>query len=192
MRAVIQRANGAQVSVDGEVLGGFDGPGIVLLVGVTHDDDTTRAAAVADKVYGLRIFEHRHARDLTCLPPSAPREISARDLGLPVLVISQFTLYASTKKGRRPTWDAAAPGPVAEPLVEAVAQALRELGAEVSHRQVRCGHAGDIHQRRARDRHPRRLAEVTVTNPRQQESGWRARCLHRCLPPTRDRETASA
>jgi D-tyrosyl-tRNA(Tyr) deacylase len=120
------------VSVDGEVLGGFDGPGIVLLVGVTHDDDTTRAAAVADKVYGLRIFEHRHARDLTCLPPSAPREISARDLGLPVLVISQFTLYASTKKGRRPTWDAAAPGPVAEPLVEAVAQALRELGAEVS------------------------------------------------------------
>ena len=132
MRAVIQRANGAQVSVDGEVLGGFDGPGIVLLVGVTHDDDTTRAAAVADKVYGLRIFEHRHARDLTCLPPSAPREISARDLGLPVLVISQFTLYASTKKGRRPTWDAAAPGPVAEPLVEAVAQALRELGAEVS------------------------------------------------------------
>ena len=132
MRAVIQRANGAQVSVDGEVLGGFDGPGIVLLVGVTHDDDTTRAAALADKVYGLRIFEHRHARDLTCLPPSAPREISARDLGLPVLVISQFTLYASTKKGRRPTWDAAAPGPVAEPLVEAVAQALRELGAEVS------------------------------------------------------------
>jgi D-tyrosyl-tRNA(Tyr) deacylase len=120
------------VSVDGEVLGGFDGPGIVLLVGVTHDDDTTRSAAVADKVYGLRIFEHRHARDLTCLPPSAPREISARDLGLPVLVISQFTLYASTKKGRRPTWDAAAPGPVAEPLVEAVAQALRELGAEVS------------------------------------------------------------
>jgi len=132
VRAVIQRANGAQVSVDGEILGGFDGPGIVLLVGVTHDDDTTRAAAVADKVYGLRIFEHRHARDLTCLPPSAPREISARDLGLPVLVISQFTLYASTKKGRRPTWDAAAPGPVAEPLVEAVAQALRELGAEVS------------------------------------------------------------
>ena len=132
MRAVIQRANGAQVSVDGEILGGFDGPGIVLLVGVTHDDDTTRAATVADKVYGLRIFEHRHARDLTCLPPSAPREISARDLGLPVLVISQFTLYASTKKGRRPTWDAAAPGPVAEPLVEAVAQALRELGAEVS------------------------------------------------------------
>jgi len=131
MRAVIQRANGAQVSVEGKVVGSFEGPGIVLLVGVTHDDDESRAQALADKVYGLRIFEHRHATDLACLPPSAPREVSARDLGLPVLVISQFTLYASTKKGRRPTWDAAAPGPVAEPLVESVAQALRDLGAPV-------------------------------------------------------------
>jgi len=131
MRAVIQRANGAQVSVEGTVVGSFEGPGIVLLVGVTHDDDESRAQALADRVYGLRIFEHRHATDLACLPPSAPREVSARDLGLPVLVISQFTLYASTKKGRRPTWDAAAPGPVAEPLVESVAQALRDLGAPV-------------------------------------------------------------
>ena len=119
------------MSVDGQVVGSFEGPGIVLLVGVTHDDDEARAHALADKVYGLRIFEHRHAVDLACLPPSAPREVSARDLGLPVLVISQFTLYASTKKGRRPTWDAAAPGPVAEPLVEAVAKALRDLGAPV-------------------------------------------------------------
>ena len=119
------------MSVDGQVVGSFEGPGIVLLVGVTHDDDESRAQALADKVYGLRIFEHRHATDLACLPPSAPREVSARDLGLPVLVISQFTLYASTKKGRRPTWDAAAPGPVAEPLVESVAQALRDLGAPV-------------------------------------------------------------
>lgn len=131
MRAVIQRANGAQVSVHGEVVGAFEGPGIVLLVGVTHDDDEATAAALADKVYGLRIFEHHHARDLACLPPSAPREVSARDLGLPVLVISQFTLYAATKKGRRPTWEAAAPGPVAEPLVEALAQSLRDLGAPV-------------------------------------------------------------
>jgi len=131
MRAVLQRANGALVSVDGQVVGSFEGPGILLLVGVTHDDDESRAQALADKVYGLRIFEHRHATDLACLPPSAPREVSARDLGLPVLVISQFTLYASTKKGRRPTWDAAAPGPVAEPLVESVAQALRDLGAPV-------------------------------------------------------------
>lgn len=131
MRAVIQRADGASVSVHGEVVGSFEGPGIVLLVGVTHDDDATTAAALADKVYGLRIFEHRHATDVACLPPSAPREVSARDLGLPVLVISQFTLYASTKKGRRPTWDAAAPGPVAEPVVDAVASALRDLGAPV-------------------------------------------------------------
>ena len=119
------------MSVDGQVVGSFEGPGILLLVGVTHDDDESRAQALADKVYGLRIFEHRHATDLACLPPSAPREVSARDLGLPVLVISQFTLYASTKKGRRPTWDAAAPGPVAEPLIESVAQALRDLGAPV-------------------------------------------------------------
>jgi D-tyrosyl-tRNA(Tyr) deacylase len=131
MRAVIQRATGAQVSVEGQVVGSFEGPGIVLLVGVTHDDDESTARALADKVYGLRIFEHHHAADLACLPPSAPREVSARDLGLPVLVISQFTLYASTKKGRRPTWDAAAPGPVAEPLVESVAQALRDLDAPV-------------------------------------------------------------
>lgn len=119
------------MSVEGQVVGSFEGPGIVLLVGVTHDDDESTARALADKVYGLRIFEHHHAADLACLPPSAPREVSARDLGLPVLVISQFTLYASTKKGRRPTWDAAAPGPVAEPLVESVAQALRDLDAPV-------------------------------------------------------------
>lgn len=132
MRAVIQRAHDAHVTVHGEVVGAFDGPGIVLLVGATHDDDAARAKALADKVYGLRIFEHRHAADLACLPPSAPREVSARDLGLPVLVISQFTLYADTRKGRRPTWDAAAPGPVAEPLVDAVAEELRALGAEVA------------------------------------------------------------
>jgi D-tyrosyl-tRNA(Tyr) deacylase len=132
MRGVMQRAAGAQVTVDGEVVGSFSGPGIVLLVGVTHDDDESKAATLADKVYGLRVFEHRHATDVACLPPSAPREVSARDLGLPVLVISQFTLYAETKKGRRPTWDQAAPGAVAEPLVDAVAQALRDLGAPVS------------------------------------------------------------
>lgn len=132
VRAILQRARDARVSVDGEVVGSFAGPGIVLLVGVTHDDDESTAASIADKVYGLRIFEHRHAQDLACLPPSAPREVSARDLGLPVLVISQFTLYAETKKGRRPTWDRAAPGPVAEPMVEAVAEALRGFGAHVA------------------------------------------------------------
>lgn len=132
MRAVIQRARDASVAVSGEIVGSFFGPGIVLLVGVTHNDDATKATTLADKVYGLRIFEHHHATDSACLPPSAPREVSARDLGLPVLVISQFTLYAETKKGRRPTWDAAAPGPVAEPLVDDVCAALRELGAPVS------------------------------------------------------------
>lgn len=132
VRAIIQRAHDGRVSVAGEVVGSFDGPGIVLLVGVTHDDDVSCAESIADKVYGLRIFEHRHAPDPTCLPPSSPKEVSAKDLGLPVLVISQFTLYAETKKGRRPTWDRAAPGPVAEPLVDAVADALRGMGAEVA------------------------------------------------------------
>ena len=132
MRAIVQRARDARVSVDGDVVGAFEGPGIVLLVGVTHDDDESKASVLADKVYGLRIFEHRHAKDRACLPPSSPREVSARDLGLPVLVISQFTLYAETKKGRRPTWDQAAPGPIAEPLVDAVAMSLRGMGAVVA------------------------------------------------------------
>ncbi len=132
VRAIIQRARDARVSVAGDVVGSFDGPGIVLLVGVSHDDDAVTAATLADKVYGLRIFEHRHAHDLACLPPSAPKEVSARDLGLPVMVISQFTLYAETKKGRRPTWEGAAPGPIAEPLVDAVADALVGMGADVA------------------------------------------------------------
>lgn len=132
MRAILQRANGAQVTVGGVVVGSFAGPGIVLLVGVTHDDDESTAEAMADKVYGLRIFEHHHAADRACLPPSFPKEVSARDLGLPVLVISQFTLYADTRKGRRPTWDRAASGDVAEPLVQAVVDALTRMGARVS------------------------------------------------------------
>ena len=128
MRAVLQRCRGAQVSVGGEVVGGFDGPGLTLLVGVTHDDGPATAARLADKAYDLRVFgpEHDVAGQMTA------REVSAADLGLPVLVVSQFTLYADTRKGRRPTWDAAAPGPVAEPLVEVVAARLRERGAAVS------------------------------------------------------------
>lgn len=132
MRAVVQRAARAAVTVDGREVGGFDGPGLVVLVGVTHEDSPDHATKLADKIYGLRIFEHRHAADTTCLPPGAAREVSAADLGLPVLVISQFTLYADTRKGRRPTWDQAAPGPVAEPLVDAVVQALRDAGAHVT------------------------------------------------------------
>ena len=102
--------------MNGTTVGRLPGPGLVVLVGVTHSDGAGTAAALARKVYHLRIL-----RD----------EKSAADLGAPLLVISQFTLYADTRKGRRPTWQAAAPGPVAEPLVTAFADALRELGASV-------------------------------------------------------------
>lgn len=102
----------------------------MVLVGVTHDDTPARAARLADKLYDLRLFDASHAggRDL---PEGSPRELSASDLELPVLVVSQFTLYGDTRKGRRPTWDLAAPRPVAEPLVEAVVARLRERGATV-------------------------------------------------------------
>ena len=132
MRVVVQRANGAQVSVAGEVVGAFEGPGLVVLVGVTHTDTADTAARLAERVYGLRIFEHRHARDVTCVPPGASREVSAAELGLPVLVVSQFTLYGDTHKGRRPSWTDAAPGPVAAPVVNALASALEGLGATVA------------------------------------------------------------
>lgn len=127
MRALVQRALGAHVSIDGEVRGGFEGPGLVVLVGVTHTDTPAEAAKLADKVYDLRIFDAERVLD----EPGQAREVSASDAGLPVLAISQFTLYGSTAKGRRPTWDAAAPGPVAEPLVDAFVEALRARGAEV-------------------------------------------------------------
>lgn len=114
-------------------MGEFHGAGIVALVGVTHTDTPEIARTLANKLYDLRIFDHEHFdRNQICIPPGSPRELSAADGALPVLVISQFTLYANTKKGRRPTWDAAAPGPVAEPLVAAFAQALRDRGAPVS------------------------------------------------------------
>ena len=121
------------MSVDGVIVGAFDGPGLMVLVGVTHDDTPASAERLADKVYDLRIFGHEHARAAgVSLAPDAGREVSASDLGLPVLVISQFTLYADTRKGRRPTWDAAAPGPLAQPLVDAVAERFRTRGAEVA------------------------------------------------------------
>lgn len=134
MRAIVQRAIDAKVSVNSQVVGQFTGPGLVILVGVTHTDTEQSAAKMADKVHGLRIFDQEFISqfDHICVPPNSPRELSLGELGLPVLVISQFTLYASTKKGRRPTWDAAAPGSVAEPLVHAVTQRFRELGTEVA------------------------------------------------------------
>ncbi|WP_225752868.1 D-aminoacyl-tRNA deacylase [Actinotalea sp. Marseille-Q4924] len=116
MRAVVQRVTRASVTVDGEVVGAIDEPGLVVLVGATHDDGPTQAALIARKVAELRILRDEQA---------------AVDVGAPVLVVSQFTLYADTRKGRRPTWNAAAPGPVAEPLVEAVVADLRERGLRV-------------------------------------------------------------
>ena len=116
MRAVVQRVSQASVSVDGRVTGAIDEPGLMVLVGVTHTDTPEQAAKLAAKLWGLRILEG---------------EKSCSDVAAPLLVISQFTLYADTRKGRRPSWLAAAPGPVAEPLVDAVVAALRGLGAHV-------------------------------------------------------------
>ena len=129
MRAVIQRVDGADVVVAGEVVGSIEGPGLLMLVGVTHTDDEAIARRLAQKAYDLRIFDA--TRFEACNVPDGPKEVSASDLGLPVLVVSQFTLYADTRKGRRPTWDAAAPGPVAEPLVAIVADELRSRGPHV-------------------------------------------------------------
>jgi D-tyrosyl-tRNA(Tyr) deacylase len=116
MRAVAQRVSQASVSVDGAVIGAIDGPGLLVLVGVTHDDTAQQAGKLAAKLWGMRILEG---------------EQSCSDLGAPLLVVSQFTLYADTAKGRRPTWNNAAPGPAAEPLVDAVVAELRALGARV-------------------------------------------------------------
>jgi D-tyrosyl-tRNA(Tyr) deacylase len=132
MRIVIQRAAGAQVSVDGQITGAFTGPGLVILVGVTHDDTPAIASTMADKAYDMRLFDAGHAKAAhTPVPEGSGKELSAAELGLPVLVISQFTLYANTRKGRRPTWDSAAPGDFASPLVEAFAQQLAERGVDV-------------------------------------------------------------
>ncbi|KQX61586.1 D-aminoacyl-tRNA deacylase [Angustibacter sp. Root456] len=117
MRAVVQRVSRAGVRVDGEVVGAFDRPGLLVFVGVTHGDGPAQVAAIANKIADLRIMDD---------------ERSALDLGAPLLVVSQFTLYADTRKGRRPSWSAAAPGPVAEPIVDDVVAALRERGLEVS------------------------------------------------------------
>jgi D-aminoacyl-tRNA deacylase len=118
MRILVQRVTSASVTVDGEVVGAIApaGQGLLALVGITHTDDATKAQRLAEKLWQLRILDG---------------EKSASDVGAPILVVSQFTLYANTAKGRRPTWNAAAPGAVAEPLVTAFAEALRSLGAQV-------------------------------------------------------------
>jgi len=119
VRVLVQRVTSARVTVDGQTVGEItpNPQGLVALVGVTHTDDAAVARKMADKLWRLRILDG---------------ERSAVDTGAPILVISQFTLYADTAKGRRPSWNAAAPGPVAEPLVDEFAAALRELGAEVA------------------------------------------------------------
>jgi len=117
MRAVVQRASRASVTVDGAVVAELGAPGLVVLLGVTHTDTTATAATLASKIYYLRILAN---------------EKSCADVGAPLLVVSQFTLYADTRKGRRPSWSAAAPGPVAAPLVAAFAAELTKLGGTVS------------------------------------------------------------
>ena len=117
MRAVIQRVNRAAVSVDGQVVGAIDRPGLLVLVGATHDDGAAQVALIARKIADLRLLEG---------------ELSVTDAAAPVLVVSQFTLYADTRKGRRPSWNQAAGADVAEPLVQAVVEDLRSRGLEVA------------------------------------------------------------
>ena len=117
MRAVVQRVLSASVSVDGKIIGEVGGPGLLVLLGVTHTDGAEDVAWMARKVWELRIL-----RD----------ERSASDVDAPILVVSQFTLYGDARKGRRPTWSAAAPGPVSEPIYEQLCAELERLGATVA------------------------------------------------------------
>jgi D-aminoacyl-tRNA deacylase len=122
MRALVQRVTRAEVWVDGEVVGAI-GPGLCVLVGVTHTDDPTIADRLADKVWNLRVLEDDAGVMNRSLADAAAPE---------ALVVSQFTLYGDTRRGRRPSWIDAAPGPFAEPLVDAFAATLRKRGARVA------------------------------------------------------------
>ena len=117
MRTVLQRVTQARVEVDGQMVGEISRPGLLALVGVTHDDGPEQVERTARKIAELRILRN---------------EQSVVDVGAPVLVVSQFTLYGDSRKGRRPSWTAAAPGPVAAPLVAGVVNALRARGIEVA------------------------------------------------------------
>jgi len=116
VRAVVQRVSQASVAVGGQVVGAIGEPGLLVFVGASHQDTPQTAAKLAAKLWGLRILKG---------------ELSCSDTAAPLLVISQFTLYADTGKGRRPSWQGAAPGPVAAPLVDALVSSLRALGARV-------------------------------------------------------------
>jgi D-tyrosyl-tRNA(Tyr) deacylase len=117
MRLVVQRVTSAHVEVAGEVVGAIDRPGLLILAGITHDDQPVTVERLAEKVWTLRILDG---------------ERSCQEENAPILVVSQFTLYADTRKGRRPSWSAAAPRAVSEPLIEAFVSSLRLCGAEVA------------------------------------------------------------
>jgi D-tyrosyl-tRNA(Tyr) deacylase len=117
VRAILQRVTRAEVTADGETVGAIDRPGLVVLAGVTHKDTADDAAALAAKIWTLRILES---------------ERSCADQNAPLLVVSQFTLYADTRRGRRPSWSDAAPADISGPLIDSLVAALRGLGAEVS------------------------------------------------------------
>ena len=117
MRAILQRVTRAEVTVDGETVGSIDRPGLVVLAGATHTDTLDDAKALAAKIWNLRILDG---------------EKSCADQNGPLLVVSQFTLYADTRRGRRPSWSDAAPADTSEPLIEHLVASLRGLGAEVS------------------------------------------------------------
>jgi D-tyrosyl-tRNA(Tyr) deacylase len=117
MRAVVQRVLSASVAVDGTVVGELPRPGLLVLLGVTHSDGPDEVARLARKIWTLRILRE---------------ERSASDEDAPILVVSQFTLYGDARKGRRPTWQAAAPGEVSEPMYDEVCAELTRLGATVS------------------------------------------------------------
>jgi D-aminoacyl-tRNA deacylase len=121
MRAVVQRVRSARVAVDGTEVGAI-GEGLCVLVGVTHDDDDANAARMAEKLWRLRVFDDA----------DGSMNVSAADTGAELLVVSQFTLYGDTSRGRRPSWIAAARPEQAEPLVDAVVAELRRLGATVA------------------------------------------------------------
>ena len=137
MRVLVQRVSSASVSVDGRAVGEIqpERQGLLAFVGVTHSDSADTARRLAQKLWGLRILDD---------------ERSAADVGAPILVVSQFTLYADTAKGRRPSWNADAPAPVAERLISAFADALRQLGGQVAtgvfgaHMQVKLVNDGPV------------------------------------------------
>ncbi len=132
MRAVIQRVRGASVSVNHDVVGTIFGPGLVVYVGISVDDDISKCSLLAEKIWRLRIFENESLKSQGIEIDSTVVEVCAADGNLPILLISQFTLFADTSRGRRPTWHQAAPGAQAEPLFNSLVDSFKELGATVA------------------------------------------------------------